>query len=203
MRRPGYPRDPATRVNGVAGVTGYPARMLSSASRPFPSRGPLFLTSPYLSHLVFLSSPCGVESVPLLYLHPTKDTKRNLALFLLLFVCLKIQLRKGDLVGLRWNAGAARIVANVSRFALRVTFAWIKLLVRVVQENWNFEIDEGFGNLISVLWSLLAYLLRSLLVYNIFVHVNLNIKFISKRNTFFFSLKSRVISSEEFYICFS
>lgn len=63
MRRPGYPRDPATRVNGVAGVTGYPARMLSSASRPFPSRGPLFLTSPYLSHLVFLSSPCGVESV--------------------------------------------------------------------------------------------------------------------------------------------
>lgn len=81
MRRPGYPRDPATRVNGVAGVTGYPARMLSSASRPFPSRGPLFLTSPYLSHLVFLSSPCGVESVPLLYLHPTKDTKRNLALF--------------------------------------------------------------------------------------------------------------------------
>lgn len=99
MRRPGYPRDPATRVNGVAGVTGYPARMLSSASRPFPPRGPLFLISPCLSP----SSQCASRSH---YSLSAQRKREDLLLFLVLFedAWERATVSKGALTfGLRWN----------------------------------------------------------------------------------------------------
>lgn len=165
MRRPGYPRDPATRVNGVAGVTGYPARMLSSASRPFPPRDPLFLTSPCLSPSLQCAS----------HYSPSAQRKReDLLLFLVLFedAWERATVSKGALAfGLRWNGWIGHKdscecieVCSSSDVCLDLDYWWRESRGRVGRSRRNFEIDEGFGNLTLALWSLLACILRSLFV---------------------------------------
>lgn len=174
MRRPGYPRDPATRVNGVAGVTGYPARMLSPATRPFPPFS--------LPRLTPLSSQCVSRS------HYSVSIQRTISscfcycsnVFEYVWACLNMFERVRICLNVfedawKLSKGGSRFWITLERmnrspvrqgllFEWRLfglDYWWWESRGRVGRSRRNFEIDEGFGNLISVLWSLLACMLRS------------------------------------------